>query len=482
MRMPTHSRLQRSTPEAEGISSSAILRFVTESEKRLDALHSFMLLRHGRVVAEGWWAPYAPEHPHMLFSLSKSFTSTGVGLAVAEGRLTVDDPVVSYFPDDAPARVSKNLAAMRVRHLLSMSTGHTEDTLQRVFTRKDNNWAKAFLSQPVKREPGTHFVYNSGATYMLSAIVQKVAGMTLLDYLQPRLFEPLGILNPTWETCPRGINTGGWGLSVKTEDIARFGQLYLQKGKWRGRRLLPEAWVEQATKSQAPFSAGGGEDWKQGYGYQFWRCQHGAYRGDGAFGQYCIVMPDQDAVMAITSGVKDMQAVLNLAWERLLPAMKAAPLPADEIALDKLNRKLASLSLAPQPGKRASPLASKASGRKYAFETNDQKLEAVSLDFTPDGSVLTVRDGHGEHRITCGNGVWATGTTALDNGIARRVAASGAWTAEDTFTAKLCFYETPFCPTIACRFVGNRLRFVFTANVGFGPTERPQLEGRIAKI
>ena len=166
----------------------------------------------------------------MLFSLSKSFTSTAVGMAVAEGRLSVDDPVLSFFPDEAPRKPGENLAAMRVRHLLAMSTGHDQDTTEHLYRRRDGNWARAFLARPVAHAPGTHFLYNTGATYMLSAIVQKVTGQTLLEYLRPRLFEPLGIEGATWETCPRGVNTGGFGLSVKTEDIARFGQLYLQRG------------------------------------------------------------------------------------------------------------------------------------------------------------------------------------------------------------------------------------------------------------
>ncbi|MBW7461807.1 serine hydrolase, partial [Paenibacillus sepulcri] len=152
------------------------------------------------------------------------------------------------------------------------------------------------LAAPVEHEPGTHFVYNSGATYMLSAILQKVTGQTLLEYLQPRLIEPLGIKGAAWDVCPRGINVGGWGLNVTTEDIARFGQLYLQKGMWNGQRLLTEEWIAEATSSQISNGDGGVNDWAQGYGYQFWRCRHGVYRGDGAFGQFCIVMPEQDAV------------------------------------------------------------------------------------------------------------------------------------------------------------------------------------------
>jgi CubicO group peptidase (beta-lactamase class C family) len=179
-----------------------------------------------------WWPKDGGRHthpntPHVLFSLSKSFTSTAVGLAVAEGYLSVEDPVLSFFPDDAPATVNDNLAAMRVRHLLSMSTGHVEDTTGSLFAQPDGNWVRGFLACPVEHVPGTHFLYNTGASYMLSAIVHKVTGQRMLHYLQGRLFEPLGIEDATWETCPRGIDVGGFGLSVKTEDIARFGQLYL---------------------------------------------------------------------------------------------------------------------------------------------------------------------------------------------------------------------------------------------------------------
>src|SRR5207244_5422812 len=170
----------------------------------------------------------------------------------------------------------------------------------------------------------------------LSAIVQKVTGMTVLDYLKPRLFEPLGIEHPTWEASPQGITAGGYGLSIRTEDIARFGQLYLQKGKWQEKQLVPESWVEAATARQTSNGSNPKSDWDQGYGYQFWRCRNGAYRGDGAFGQYCIVMPEQDAVIVITSGLRDMQAVLNLVWETLLPGMSKKTLPADKANRAKL--------------------------------------------------------------------------------------------------------------------------------------------------
>ncbi len=471
--------LPRSTPEQQGVSSSAIAAFLEAVEQNQKELHSFMLLRHGRVAAEGWWSPYGPERPHMLFSLSKSFTSTAIGLAVEEGRLSVDDPVLSFFPDEAPEHPSDHLSSMRVRHLLSMSTGHAEDTIGRLGGREDGNWVKAFLGLPVEYAPGTKFVYNSGATYMLSAIIQKVTGLTLLAYLQPRLFEPLGIENAAWESCPRGINTGGWGLSIKTEDIAKFGQLYLQKGIWNGKRILSEAWVEEATTAHISNGSDPDSDWQQGYGYQFWRCRHGAYRGDGAFGQFCVVLPGQDAVIAITSGENDMQGILNLVWEHLLPGLSDAPLPEDETALPSLTRKLSSLALLPPRERSHSSVAAKVSGLRYVMEANEVHAQTVSFTFAEDATLFTVWDDKGtEHRIRCGNGEWQEGTTAL-KGNPQRVAASGTWRDEHTFVMTWRFVETPFYDTIVCRFDEDRLRLEPSTNVSFGPTEHPPIEGKL---
>jgi CubicO group peptidase (beta-lactamase class C family) len=468
------AELPRSSPEAQGVSSAAVLAFVEAADKDIDSMNSFMLLRHGHVVAEGWWAPYEAEAPHSLYSLSKSFTSTAVGLAVSEGKLSLDDPVLKFFPDDAPAEPSNNLKAMCVSDLLRMSTGQQAEPPRPA----DQVWTKAFLAQPVPFKPGTHFLYNTSGTYMLSAIVQKATGQTVLDYLKPRLFEPLGIERPTWEASPQGISAGGYGLSIRTEDIARFGQLYLQKGKWQGKQLVPESWVEAATRLQTSNGSNPQSDWDQGYGYQFWRCRHGAYRGDGAFGQYCIVLPDQDAVIVITSGVKDMQAVLNLVWDKLLPAMQSAsPLPADEEAAKKLDRTLKGLSLRPADG---AGTPAKASGKTFVFPANDRKLESVALeDGGKDGGVTLVAHIDGaERRIACGRGKWQKGRAAWDRLAEQPAAASGAWTEDDTFTAKVCFYETPFIVTIKLKYSGNELSCTAETNVGFGSTKEPALVGK----
>jgi len=280
-------------------------------------VHSVMVLHHGRVVAEKWYSEGAPDRPHILNSVSKSFTATAVGFAVAEGLFALDDKVTSFFPDKVPAEHSPLLDEMTVRHLLTMSTGQPKEP-----PRTGTDWIADFMAAEVTDAPGAVFRYNSMATFMLSAIVQKTSGEKLADYLAPRLFAPLAITGYRWNESPDGINTGGWGLYVKTEDMAKFGQLFLQNGVWNGSRLLPEGWVEEASTRKISNGDDPASDWAQGYCYQMWRCRHGAYRADGANGQFIVVMPEHDAVVAITADLGDMQAELNMVWDTILPALK----------------------------------------------------------------------------------------------------------------------------------------------------------------
>jgi CubicO group peptidase (beta-lactamase class C family) len=471
--------LPRSTPEAQGISSAAILDFVEAADKQVNAMHSFMLVRHGRVVAEGWWSPYDAKTRHSMYSLSKSFTSTAVGLAVAEGKFSVDDTVLKFFPDDAQSQPSANLQAMRVSDLLRMNTGqHAEDMAKFNFDSTDP-LVKSFLSIPVAHKPGTHFWYNTPATFMCSAIVQKTTGQTVLDYLKPRLFDPLGIEDPTWE-MKQGISFGGSGLAIRTEDIAKFGQLYLQKGKWNGKQIVPAAWIDRATARQTSNGSSPDSDWDQGYGYQFWRCRPGCYRGDGAFGQFCIVIPQQDAVVAITSGTGNMQGVMNLVWDKLLPAMQPKRLSANKESDKKLKQTLASLTLHPQKGSGSPGSAAKWSGKTFTFSPNDQKLESVALEFSNAGAPVTLvtRCNGVEQRTACGRGAWTKGRMTYAALSDQPMAASGAWTADDTYTAQLSFYETPFCLTVNLKFTDDQLLYDCEYNVNFGLTKQPQLVGK----
>ncbi|HUA66725.1 MAG TPA: serine hydrolase [Alphaproteobacteria bacterium] len=335
--------LPRSTPEAQGISSKAINQFIQDADQ-INTLHSFMLVRHGCVIAEAWWKPEAPGKPHVLWSLSKSFNSTAIGLAIAEGKLNLDDHVLKFFPDDAPPDPSDNLKALTVRDLLTMSGGQATEPK----AGKDGPTVKTFLAHPFVYKPGTHFLYNTMGAYTLSAIVTKVTGQTTLEYLKPRLFEPLGIKDPRWDSSQEGYSFGGYGLFLCTEDIAKFGQLYLQKGKWNGRQLIPEKWVAEATSKQVEndteqFHSNIGIDWRQGYGFQFWRCTHNAFRGDGAHGQLCVVIPDKDAVVAITANTGNFAGEMNAIWTDLYPAFQSGALPDNSSAVAQLAQATAAL-------------------------------------------------------------------------------------------------------------------------------------------
>ena len=472
--------LTRSTPEEQGVPTSALLAFLDAAGGTLNDLHSLMVLRHGAVIAEGWWAPYSAGRPHMLFSLSKSFTATAVGFAIADSLLSLDDRVVDLLPDDAPAEVDANLGAMTVRHLLTMTTGHAEDTMA-TLTREEDNWAVSILATPVEHVPGSTFVYNSGATYLLAAILLELTGEDLLDYLTPRLLDPLGIEGATWEHCPRGIASGGWGLSLATEDIALFGQLYLQRGQWNGVQVVPAAWIDASTAAQVvngDFPVG--DDHGHGYGYQFWRCQHGAYRADGAFGQMCIVMPDQDAVVVFTSSLPDTQLAREAVWTHLLPALSGTgSREADAPAVASLHAALGGLELPTPRGRDHTAAAARTAGIRYRFAEPPAGIESVTLE----GDELTIElDGEAQ-RIRLGFDAWTLGTSPfadslVTHGLSSPVAASGAWIADSTFVARVQYLEKPFALQFELVFDGGEggarrpdtVTLTVTQNVSFDET------------
>ena len=479
------SDLPRSTPEAEGIDSAGVLALVDALGTNIKEVHSLMLVRHGRVVAEGWWAPYAPQDVHIMYSATKSFTSTAVGFAVQEGLLSVNDLVLARFPDLAPVKPSAEMKNMRIRDLLTMTTGHQTDTIDMLRAREDGAWTRAFLETEVEHRPGIHFLYNSGASYMLAAIVQRVAGMTVEAYLQPRLFAPLGIEQHPWGMSPEGVDLGDGGLSVKTEDLAKLGQLYLQKGMWQGRRLLSEQWVEAATSRQTSSGSDPGDNWGAGYGYQFWRNKTTGYRADGAFGQYSFVLPEQDVVLAVTSGTDDKQGVMNIVWEHLLPAIQAGALPANPAAREKLTRQLAALALRGPTGVFHSVTETKVAGKTYALGENALGLKSAAVKFSAGNPVLVFNDADGTHAIACGLGEWVRGRTDFQRRISmlfdrpdQGIAASGAWSGENTFVAKLCFDETPYTITATFKFAGEQLFLDLKQNVSWGPTKLPQIVGK----
>lgn len=406
--------LPRATPESTGVSSEAIIQYLTEANQCGLEHHGFMLLRQGKVISEAYWKPFERNQVHTLYSLSKSFTSTAIGFAVQEGKIKLTDKVISFFPEHLPGTISENLAKMEIRHVLNMATGHTKDTMPVMRAAQGVSWIKSFLACPVEKEPGTHFLYNTGASYFCSAIITKMSGQTLQEYLGPRLYLPLGITQSDWELSPEGINTGGYGLRVTADDIARFGQFYLQKGKWESKSLIGEAWVEEATTSHIKSNPGDG-DWSQGYGYQFWRCKPGFYRGDGAFGQYCVVMPQYDAVIALTSESSDMQKQMTLMWNHLLPGMKDQPLSENRIRQEELTALSKGLSLPAQLGSNGGPLVNRIKGKSFILDENPWAWKSMMISAGNKGGYLLLEGDRGRLEIPFSWNDWLVNDHRIQN-------------------------------------------------------------------
>jgi CubicO group peptidase (beta-lactamase class C family)/peroxiredoxin len=464
-----NASLPRSTPEKEGVSSENILQFLEAVSHSKHELHSYMILRHGKVISEGWWHPYRPDLKHTMYSVSKSFTATAIGFAVSEKKLTVEDLVISFFSSkDLPDSIPLYLAQLRVKDLLTMSVGQETDPTWSLPAQTD--WTKGFFKIPIIHKPGTQFLYNSMATYMLSAILQQVTGEKLLDYLKPRLFNPLDIKDIDWETNPTGVNVGGWGLRIKTEDMAKFGQLFLQKGSWEGKQILPNSWVEAATSVQilqepnASQAKKDSSDWLQGYGYQMWRSRHRSFRADGAYGQFIMVLPEQDAVIAITAESPDMQDELNLIWEHLLPAFQSKILPENPTMLGLLNEKAKHLALPIAP-QNATPAFQSNIADKILCRVDEKTGETMRFQFRKDSCQLVLTQDSIQHTLLFGHGGWISSETdklgpylvagAKSNrmGLAPfKTMGNYIWKSDSSLELTLRYIESPHTETYFCRF------------------------------
>jgi CubicO group peptidase (beta-lactamase class C family) len=495
---PQDSTMARSTPESEGVSSASIVTFLDSVSKSRHEIHSFMFLRHGKVIAEAWWKPYGPDLKHTLYSASKSFTSTAVGFAVNEKLISVEDKVISFFPNDLPDTMSSFLSDLRIKDLLSMSAGMEPDPTFSVISR-DSNWVKGFLKTPILNKPGTKFLYNSLATYMLSAIVQKVTGEKVVDYLAPRLFKPLGIQGMDWEQDLRGINTGGWGLRLRTEDMAKFGQFYLQKGHWNGKQLLPASWIEEATSfkiDQAPDmpkEKKDSSDWTQGYCYQFWRCRYHAFRADGAYGQFVIVMPGEDAVIAITAESSDMPGELNMVWKYLLPGMHSEKMPEDLQAGEILKQKLSRLAVPQAAYKADSSMEREITDRTYRLAPNEKNLESLTFTFADHRCMVKEKTATVSYDLIFDPGTWHVGETNKpgpsllkgareNNGMIfpAKVAGSYTWKDHQTLELVLRYIESPHTETLICRFDKDNMDCDLLRSQDFG-AKSIKLTGKMEK-
>jgi CubicO group peptidase (beta-lactamase class C family) len=378
------------SPSEHGVDPDGIARFLDaiEADPGIEP-HGLIIQRRGRRIAEGHWRPHDGRRCRLLYSLSKTFTGTALALEIGEGRISLDDLVSAHLPE-AFEGADPGLRRLRIRHIASMASGHNRETLQEANARDPEDPVRGFLRIPPDAEPGTLFAYNQPPVITLATILQKLAGERLVDYLRPRLFDPLGIGDVRSQQLRPGIDFGFTGFYTNLDAVARLGQLYLDDGVCDGRRLLPERWVRQASTVQVSNAQNTEPDWQQGYGFQLWMSRHG-YRGDGAFGQYMVVLPEQNAVIAMVSCTANMQTVLDLMWTHLLPAMTGdvrVSAHADQVLADRL----ASLSLPTAQARRAGRVVSPTHASFGAAPHSANSLRTIT-SITANGSTLTIHEG-----------------------------------------------------------------------------------------
>lgn len=412
--------MPRSTPAAEGVSSRAIAALLDRLEADSAECHSLMVARRGKVVAEGWWAPFSADRPHLLYSLTKTVTSMAVGIAIGDGLLALDDRVVDVLPDHVPADVSDQARRITVHHLLSMTTGHDADSLVDAWQREPGDLVKGFLRVPFPAVEGTRHAYDNPTTFVLARMLEKVTGQGLPEFVGERILGPIGVGHAEWDRVASGAAFGFHGLHLTTEAVAAFGELLRRDGRWGERQLIPRDYVRLATRQQVE-TAPGDADYRRGYGYQTWISRHG-FHGDGSFGQLCVVVPAHDLVVAMTGAHSRSQAVLDAIWDCLLPGLDhPATARDDERLADRLRR----LSLEPIHGAAAPERSAEA---KLADGTT------VAVDPVDGGWRLRIGP---DLLIEAGHGTWRESAP-----LGRPAVTMGAWQG-DTFLADLYVITTP---------------------------------------
>jgi len=456
--------------------TDAISRFIEKCFDQGVNLRSFIIYQNNQLAAKVAFAPYSTTDKQQLYSVSKSFTSTAIGFAVEEGIVSVEDHVIDIFPELLPEQVSNNLKLMKVSHLLSMNTGHDEDTTRHILGEKDA--IKAFLEFPVKHKPGAHFLYNTGATFMLSAIITKVSGASLLEYLMPRLFDKIGIKNIFWGKNSQNINYGGFDLYINNEDLSKFGLLYLNKGIYDNKQILPEKWIEEATsKISDNSSIEGSIDWSTGYGYQFWKNDGGGYRADGAYGQICLIRPDKNIVFSVFAETHNMQAELTLMQELvnnfnaasdlgLVNDQKYTPLSGDDGSLNGIWRNI--------------------------YYSKSNVLNIKSIKFSKKENIVTWRftDGESDGEIHCGLGSFVSNKIYIKRLIPKIFVSEGKDKECARFAAscqvkkgslylEFRYFNVPHVHQIKCTFDESNIKMVLKSTFNFYGLDKKTIRGNL---
>ncbi len=475
--------LPRSTPEEQGVPSETIAAFFEKIEEKGYDVHGLMMIRHGKVIAEHWWAPYAPQYQHAMYSATKTFTGVAIGFAVKEGLLDIEDKVSSFFPGLLPETISPELASLSVKHLLTMSVGHASTS----YAGSGESQVRSFLAAPFAHEPGTSFAYNITASHMLSHIITRVSGVTIHEYLKPRFLDPLGIEDVIWEMDNDGINMGNGGSHMKTSDMAKMGLFLINKGKWNGNQLLDPSWIEASVKPhiyQHPErtpeeNEKAKDDGSQGYGYQIWMGRNNTYRAIGGQNQLIMVVPDYDFVLVCHSSIGDEAGFNELIYD-MLPSMSDKKLNAGK-SFD-LKAEISGYAIRP-PFEGTSVSRVTTGTRRYKMDDNASGILSTLFRFDSEGNCyLTFVTASAIHNIPFGLDGWLHGMTDRTLSMARTaypnpmgvtpVITAGicSWTNPDQLSA---FYLSMFNPgsaeTFRFTFEGDKLKMEIVAPSGRRP-------------
>lgn len=461
--------LPRSTPEAQGVSSEAIAQAFKKLEDKGYEVHGLMIMRHGQVIAEHWWAPFAPETQHAMYSATKTFTGCAVGFAVQEGLLKVSDKVISFFPELLPKEMPQYLEDLTVEHLLTMSCGHASTR----YAGSGAEQIRNFLATPFSSKPGTVFFYDVACSHVLSHILTRVTGVSTYEYLKPRLLDKLGIIDPVWEMDLDGVNMGNGGTHMRTSDLAKLGQFLLNGGSWNGEQLLNKDWVKAQTtphifqRPELSEEENMKDDGGQGYGYQTWMGRHGSYRAIGGCNQLAMVIPEYDVVVASTGFVRD-EAGFNQVFYELLEGMSDKKLKPNK-GFD-LNAAIADYAYPAPYADAGSALALRNCTKIYRIYQNELGITGVSFRFDASGNcTVTMETASAVHNHKYGLGSWKMGSTdrrlpqqlSYPNPMeSTTVQTAGycAWTAEGVLsTTLLSMFNVNSVEIIEYEFSGNEL-------------------------
>lgn len=406
--MTEQKPLQTISLAEAGIPAQRVQRLLDRLEERRVCMHSLLLVRHGKLAAEGYWKPFDQQRKHRMYSTTKSFVSVAIGLLIGEGKLTLEDRLVDYFPEKLPPEgPHPYIAAMTVRDLLRMASAHAKTTYR---CMQDDDWVRTFFVYPPSHQPGTIFSYDTSATTVLTALVEKLSGQRFLEYLRPRLLEPIGFSADAYCTeTPLGLSWGGSGLVCTPRDLAKFALCCMNGGRYDGRQLIPADFIKMATSRQIDNTLTGGHvESQQGYGFQFWRTRHDGFACRGMGSQLAICQPKRDFILVTTADTQ-MQPngefeIFDALWEELYPYLSDSPLPPQEEEEAALQARLDSLEVQKALGAYDSPTAAAVNGHTFVMDENPMQLRRMTFTFAGEEGALEYENQTGIHTLRFGFG------------------------------------------------------------------------------